>query len=152
MNNTNFSSRRQWVYPTWYTHPVVRDGYTHRGQVLGAGIGPGSNVQTATVGWVRGLKRINFSLERYMHNEDFFYTDVADIRKSWVDFGWSLQGEWDFGGFLGYLKMQSMHSYNYRHEFFMPESHSFWNFKPQDKNNFLMRLIGISLGRERAFE
>src|SRR5690606_22164627 len=106
MNNTYFSSRSQWVYPTWYTHPVVRDGYTHRGQVLGAGIGPGSNVQTASIGWVRGLKRINFALERYMHNEDFFYTYVADIRKSWVDFGWSLQGEWDVGGFLTYLKMQ----------------------------------------------
>lgn len=140
MNNTYFSSRNHWVYPTWYTHPVVRDGYTHRGQVLGAGIGPGSNVQTASIGWVRGFKRIGFSLERYMHNEDFFYVYVADIRKSWVDFGWSLQGEWDFGGLLTYLTVQNMHSYNYRHEFFMPEGNQFWDFEPQDKTNFLMRL------------
>ncbi|WP_353197597.1 capsule assembly Wzi family protein, partial [Parapedobacter defluvii] len=26
MNNTYFTTRDRWVYPTWYTHPVVRDG------------------------------------------------------------------------------------------------------------------------------
>ena len=140
MNNTYFTSRDQWVYPTWYTHPVVRDGYTHRGQVLGAGVGPGSNVQTANIAWIRGIKQIGFELERYVHNEDFFYVYVADIRRSWVDFGWSLYGEWDFDRFLAYGRIQSVHSYNYRHEFFMPEGSSFWEFEPQDKNNFLMRL------------
>lgn len=140
MNSTYFAKGIRWEYPTWYTHPVVRDGYTHRGQVLGAGIGPGSNVQTASIGWVRGIKRVEFSLERYMHNEDFFYMFVADIRNSWVDFGWSLQGEWDFDGLLAYAKIQRVHSYNYRHEFFMPEGNTFWNFEPQDKINFLMRL------------
>ncbi|MFB2118267.1 capsule assembly Wzi family protein [Parapedobacter sp. 2B3] len=140
MNNTYYARGIRREYPTWYTHAVVRDGYTHRGQVLGAGIGPGSNVQTASVGWVRGLKRVGFSLERFVHNEDFFYMYVADIRNSWVDFGWSLQGEWDFGGLLAHAKIQSMHSYNYRHEFFSPEGSRFWNFEPQDKNNFLMRL------------
>ncbi|MEC3880145.1 capsule assembly Wzi family protein [Parapedobacter sp. 10938] len=140
MNNTYYAKGINRQYPTWYTHPVVRDGYTHRGQVLGAGIGPGSNVQTATIGWVRGFKRIGFALERYVHNEDFFYMYVADIRKSWVDFGWSLQGEWDFDGFLTYLKLQSVHSYNYQHQFSQPLGNSFWNFDPQDKNNFLMRL------------
>ncbi|MGV3763823.1 capsule assembly Wzi family protein [Parapedobacter sp.] len=140
MNNTYFARGLYRQYPTWYTHPVVRDGYTHRGQVLGAGIGPGSNVQTASVGWVRGFKRIGFSLERYVHNEDFFYMYVADIRKSWVDFGWSLQGEWDFDGFLTYLTLQNVHSYNYRHQFSQPVGKPFWTFDPQDKNNFLMRL------------
>jgi hypothetical protein len=140
MNNTYFTSRDQWVYPTWYTHPVVRDGYTHRGQVLGAGIGPGSNVQTVNIAWIRGFKQIGLELERYVHNEDFFYTHVNDLRRSWVDFGWSLYGEWDFDRFLGYARIQKVHSYNYRHEFFMPEGNSFWEFEPQDKNNFLVRL------------
>ena len=140
MNNTYFASRHQWVYPTWYTHPVVRDGYTHRGQILGSGIGPGSNVQTASIGWMRGLKRVNFALERYMHNEDFFYVYVADIRKSWVDFGWSLQGEWDFDNFLTYMKIQNVHSYNYRYQTLFPEGSGFWDFDRQDRTNFLMRL------------
>jgi len=141
MNNTYYTSRSKWLYPTWYIHPVVRDGYTHRGQLLGAGIGPGSNVQTASIGWVRGMKRVNLALERFVHNEDFFYMYVYDVRKSWVDFGWSLHGEWDFNGFLTYLKVQNMHSYNYRHQFMQPaDATDFWDFDPQDRNNFLIRL------------
>ncbi len=140
MNNTYFAKNVRRTYPTWYTHHVVRDGYTHRGQVLGAGIGPGSNVQTASIGWMRGMKRIGLSLERYMHNEDFFYMYVADIRRSWVDFSWSVRGEWDFNKLLAYAQLQNVHSYNYRHEFVMPEGHSFWDFDPQDQNNLLIRL------------
>lgn len=140
MNNTYYAKGIRRVYPTWYTHHVVRDGYTHRGQVLGAGIGPGSNVQTANIAWVRGFKQIGFELERFVHNEDFFYMYVADIRRSWVDFGWSLYGEWDINRVFAYARIQRVHSYNYRHEFFMPEGNSFWNNEPQDKNNFLMRL------------
>ena len=30
---------------SWYMHYQVYDGYTNRGEVLGAGIGPGSNSQ-----------------------------------------------------------------------------------------------------------
>src|SRR5690606_40730853 len=57
-NATNFLRES----PTWYTHHVVRDGYTHQGQVLGAGIGPGSNVQSIDVSWVdRKSTRLNSS-------------------------------------------------------------------------------------------
>src|SRR5690606_34829781 len=40
----------------WYLHG--HHGYTHQGQVLGAGIGPGSNLQSLDVGWVKDLKQV----------------------------------------------------------------------------------------------
>ncbi|WP_264563646.1 capsule assembly Wzi family protein [Flavobacterium sp. N3904] len=30
----------------WYLHGIILQGYTHKGEVIGAGIGPGSNLQT----------------------------------------------------------------------------------------------------------
>ncbi len=36
----------------------VTHGYTNRGEVLGAGIGPGGNLLSANVSWVKGLKQI----------------------------------------------------------------------------------------------
>src|SRR5690606_35503382 len=70
---------------TWYTHPIVRDGYTHRGQLLGAGVGPGGSVQHDDFSWIRAIKQVGLKVERLVHNEDFFYTYIYDVRRSWVD-------------------------------------------------------------------
>src|SRR5690606_5465540 len=44
--------------PSWYTDYRVRHGYTNQGQVLGAGIGPGSNIQSIGISWLRDLKQV----------------------------------------------------------------------------------------------
>jgi hypothetical protein len=41
----------------WYTHYQVRQGYTNLGQVIGAGIGPGSNSQTLGINWIKGIEK-----------------------------------------------------------------------------------------------
>ena len=54
----------------WYNHASIRQGYTNQGQVLGAGIGSGSNLQSLDVSWVSGLKKIGLQLERTVMNND----------------------------------------------------------------------------------
>ena len=58
---------------TYYVSPHVRQGHTHRGQLLGAPIGPGSEAQFlgADVFWSQG--RSSFSIERVRYDEDAFY-------------------------------------------------------------------------------
>ncbi|HEY0668707.1 MAG TPA: capsule assembly Wzi family protein [Sphingobacteriaceae bacterium] len=83
----------------WYTSETIRQGYTHRGAVLGAGIGPGSNLQSVEVSWFRGLKRIGLQVERYVHNNDFYYqayNDPPDYRKHYVDMSFGASVDWDF--------------------------------------------------------
>src|SRR5690606_15901727 len=63
----------------FYVHYQVLDGYTHMGQVLGAGIGPGSNLQSLNVSWLRGMKQLGVQLERYVHNSDLYYYVFSDI-------------------------------------------------------------------------
>lgn len=101
----------------WYVNKNIRQGYTYKGEVLGAGIGPGANLQSLDVSWVRGLKRIGLQLERYAHNNDFYYyayIDTQDWRRHWVDLSLALSGEWDYKNFIFNGKLQGIQSLNYQ--------------------------------------
>lgn len=69
----------------WYRHDFVRHGYTNEGKVLGAGIGPGSNLQTFDVAFVRPSTLAGFTIERYAHNMDYFYDAFKTYDSKWVD-------------------------------------------------------------------
>lgn len=75
----------------WYRHDFVRHGYTNEGQVLGAGIGPGSNLQTFDLAFVRPQTIAGFTIERYAHNMDYFYDAFSTYDPKWVDL--------NFGGY-----------------------------------------------------
>ncbi len=72
----------------WYVSQAIRQGYTNEGQELGAGIGPGANIQTVEVSWIKGLKKIGLQFQRYVHNNDFYYyafEDSENYSENWVD-------------------------------------------------------------------
>lgn len=101
----------------FYVSQSLPAGYTHMGQMLGAGIGPGANSQTITASWVKGFKRIGIQLERYIHNNDFYYyvfTDSRDIRRHWVDLSFGISGEWDYKNFVFNARLQNVTAVNYQ--------------------------------------
>lgn len=72
----------------WYAHYQVRHGYTHRGQVIGAGIGTGSNSQTLGLTWFKEKKQYGGFFERVVRNNDFYYALFAgtdNFNSHWVD-------------------------------------------------------------------
>ncbi len=74
---------------SWYVHYRVYDGYTNRGEVLGAGIGPGSNSQFFSLQQYTNLKKYGFGLEIIDNDNDFYYEAFAsaqDQRRYWKDF------------------------------------------------------------------
>lgn len=95
----------------WYTHSEVLHGYTNRGEVLGAGIGPGGNFQSLHLSWVRGLKKVGVQLERYEHNGD-----LANLHGygPWIDFSAAAVGNWSYNRFLFNAKLQTIQSVNYQ--------------------------------------
>lgn len=99
---------------SWYASAYVRHGYTHKGQLLGAGIGPGSNLQTLNITWYRSLKSIGLSFERYVHNSDFHFEKIKDIRAHWVDISSTLFGSWDYKNLLFTFKLKGVVSKNYQ--------------------------------------
>jgi hypothetical protein len=58
--------------PTMYTHGQLRQGYTHRGQLLGAAIGPGSIARHLGVDLITSQGLAGLFLEQISHNEDTF--------------------------------------------------------------------------------
>lgn len=101
----------------WYTHYQVRHGYTNHGEVLGAGIGPGSNVQFAEISWIKNLNKVGFQLERVVNNNDFYYKayeDSKDFRRHWIDMGIGLNSDWQVGdNLLVSGKVQYIRTLNY---------------------------------------
>lgn len=102
----------------WYTSQLIRQGYTNKGQVLGAGIGPGSNLQSLDVSWFKGLKRIGLQLERYVHNNDFYYKmyiDPPDFRKHYIDLSGAVSADWDYKNLMLNAKFAMIRSLNYQY-------------------------------------
>jgi len=139
-NTTNKS--RSMVY--FYGHTGVTQGYTQRGQLLGAGIGPGSDMQNMSVTWNRGLKLVGFQIERYVHNNDFHYLYIKDIRSNWVDLNIALLGEYDYKQFLFNLKAEYITSFNYEHLYYpLPGSVETYWAPGRNVTNFQVNL-GVS--------
>lgn len=128
---------------TWYSHYQVLDGYTNKGQVLGAGIGPGSNLQTLDVSWVKGLKRIGIQFERLVNNNDLFYnfayasTDKNQyINRHWVDLSLGGNVSWNYKNFILNGQLTYIRSLNYQYQWqAKPGSTDYWDWNKQDVNN-----------------
>ena len=101
----------------WYVSQSIRQGYTNQGQELGAGIGPGGNLQSIDVSWVKGLKKIGLQFQRYVHNNDFYYYafyDSEDYSRHWVDLSLAATWEWNYKNFIFNAKVQGIKSLDYQ--------------------------------------
>ncbi len=100
----------------WYTDENVRQGYTHEGQMLGSGLGPGGNLQSFGVSWLKKSKLIGLQIERYEHNKDFYYyayEPSLDYRRNWVDLSIAVKTVWDYKNLLFNASLNYIHSFNY---------------------------------------
>jgi hypothetical protein len=67
----------------WYTSRVVVQGYTNRGQPLGAAVGPGSSGQNLNIDYMRSNWSIGFKTGRVRLNEDVRSISPIFEFKSW---------------------------------------------------------------------
>lgn len=72
----------------WYTNPVIGQGFTHKGRVLGAGIGPGSSTQQVHLKYFDKWGMIGASASRIAHHMDrqFKYEDYLRSFARWPQF------------------------------------------------------------------
>lgn len=130
---------------TWYAHYQVRDGYTNQGQVLGAGIGPGSNLQSVDVNWVKGLRKIGLQFERQVNNNDLFYQFAyasADknqfINRHWVDLSVAGKFAWTYKKFVLNSQLTYIRSLNY--QYMWKTGTDYWDWDKQDVNNVSIKV------------
>jgi hypothetical protein len=101
----------------WYAHYQTRHGYTNRGQVMGAGIGPGSNSQTLGIAWNRGIRKLGFTFERIARNNDFYYrafTSMQNYDSHWVDLSLTATKTFTYRQFLFGANLSFVRSLNYQ--------------------------------------
>jgi len=132
---------------TWYTHNQVRDGYTNVGQVLGAGIGPGSNLQSLDVSWVKGLKKIGLQFERLVNNNDLFYNfayaslDKNEyINRHWIDLSVAGKFAWNYKNFILNSQITYIRSLNYQYQW--GPGPDYWDWAKKDANNMQFK-VGV---------
>ena len=100
----------------WYVNQYIRQGYTNQGQELGAGIGPGGNIQTVNISWVKGLKKLGLQFQRYSHNNDLYYLTYAgtdNYSGHWVDLSLAAMAELNYKNLIFNFKLQAIKSLNY---------------------------------------
>lgn len=100
----------------WYTDPNIRQGYTHQGQMIGAGTGPGGNLQSLELSWVKGIKMLGIQIERFEHNKDFYYYAYErslDYRRNWVDLSIATKADWNYKNMIFSAKLNYIYSFNY---------------------------------------
>ncbi|HXH99799.1 MAG TPA: hypothetical protein VNI52_06000 [Sphingobacteriaceae bacterium] len=93
---------------SFYAHGQIVHGYTHNGQVLGAGIGPGTNLQSMQMKWFRGLNSWGVDIERYTFNNDFYGIRSNYKRDSRIDIVMGLNASKKSNGILLCLNLQGV--------------------------------------------
>lgn len=129
---------------SWYYHGEVSQGYTHQGQVLGAGTASGGDLQSIEVSWLKNFKTIGLRVERFVRDKDVYEANIGDYNgqsRRWVDFSFAALARWDFKHLLLNAELNYIKSLNYQWIDRTPVGNAF----PVgvDKNNFHGRL-GIS--------
>jgi hypothetical protein len=111
------STTRLRAQESWYTHYQVRHGYTNFGQVVGAGIGPGGASQTIGINWNTGLEKTGTTIERVVHNNDFYYnafSPTQNWQRHWVDLSLNLNKSWVRKRILYDARLSYIYSLNYQ--------------------------------------
>ncbi|WP_423147450.1 capsule assembly Wzi family protein [Rubrolithibacter danxiaensis] len=127
----------------WYLHGQVLHGYTHKGEVLGAGIGPGSNLQSFEVSWVKNLKKIGLQFERYTHNNDYYNANYSGsaLEGNWADFAISGKLEWNYRNLILNADLTYIKSLDYQWRVF--RTNAFEESLNRNPSN-LHALLGIT--------
>jgi hypothetical protein len=98
---------------SWASHGI-RQGFTHRGQMLGPGIGPSSNVQTLETSWVKGVKKLGVRWERLNRHQDLYvglFNAPAENGR-WVDYSARFLGDWKLKNLIVSSSINLIYSLN----------------------------------------
>jgi hypothetical protein len=108
---------------SWYLHQHIRQGYTHGGQILGSGTGPGGTSQFLELNWKKKLNRVGISLERKANNNDFYvytFTNSFDFRRFWIDYAATLKADVQYKCMLLGARLSSIRTNNYQWWLYTP--------------------------------
>ena len=126
---------------SWYEHGWTYDGYTNEGEVLGAGIGPGSNSHYFALNRIRNKEKFGIAFEIIDHDNDFYHQAFAngdgsggDARRYWKDFNLHLNFSKKYKQF--WLSSNLMYSRSLNYQWDLDDTATPYYHPGNDVNNF----------------
>ena len=126
---------------SWYEHGWTYDGYTNEGEVLGAGIGPGSNSHYFALSRIRDKEKLGIALEIIDQDNDFYHEAFAsarDPRRYWKDFNLHVNFSKKYKQF--WLSSNLMYSRSLNYQWDLDDTATQYYHPGNDVNNFHMTL------------
>jgi len=126
---------------SWYEHSWTYDGYTNHGEVLGAGIGPGSNSHYFALNRIRDKEKLGIALEIIDQDNDFYHEAFAsarDPRRYWKDFNLHINFSKKYKNL--WLSSNLMYSRNLNYQWDLNDKATEYYHPGNDVNNFHMTL------------
>ncbi len=80
--------------PTYYTHHIATQGYTHKGQLVAAHIGPAGQSQFIGLDRYYRTGRWSLSFSRVRFNDDYFFATKPPARPHDTELTWGLSTLW----------------------------------------------------------
>ena len=122
---------------SWYQHSFVYDGYTNKGEVLGASIGPGSNSHYFALNRVRKTEKVGIAFEVIDQDNDFYheaFSSAQDPRRYWKDFNFHFNFSKKLNKFWFSSNLVYSRSLNYRWD--LDDTATPYHHPGNDVNNF----------------
>ena len=122
---------------SWYEHSWTYDGYTNEGEVLGAGIGPGSNSHYFALNRIRDKEKLGLALEIIDQDNDFYHEAFAsaqDPRRYWKDFNLHINFSKKYKQF--WLSSNLMYSRSLNYQWDLDDNATEYYHPGNDVNNF----------------
>lgn len=122
---------------SWYMHSFVYDGYTNNGEVLGAGIGPGSNSHYFALNRIRNKEKAGIAFEIIDQDNDFYhvaFSSAQDPRRYWKDFNFHINFSKKFNHF--WISSNLMYSRSLNYQWDLDDTATPYHHPGNDVNNF----------------
>lgn len=118
MVQTEFTATREFrPSPSWYTHHVIRHGYTHQGRIVGSGVGPGGSSQYLDIAFMHRNAKLGFNVERLVHNNDYYYSQfTTTFQRHWVDLVGGVDARVQWGPVTVFGEYRYVRAYNYQYQ------------------------------------
>lgn len=136
--------------PRYYTSASIPQGYTHRGQVIGAAIGPGASSHWLAADYLAPTWRLGLFGGRIRWDNDAFYTTPRATTRGWP---WLAHDVSIFGGVRGgfdlpALRMDAELTTGTRLNFLYQNRGDHWERADDavDVRNYTLRLVLTPLG------
>jgi hypothetical protein len=100
----------------FYEHGQIREGYTNRNQIMGAGSGFGNNMQTIQLSMNQGWNKIGIVFHHIQQNPMAVVSGVNDLglRKiKWDDYAYGIQSRFKYKNILFNANIEWVNSKNY---------------------------------------